>query len=305
MPRAANGDIEIEYETIGDRQDRPLLLIMGLATQLISWDDALCRAFADHGHFVIRFDNRDSGLSTKTPGRPPRLSSSLASAITRGHLGRSAPYTLADMAGDALAVLDDLAIDRAHVVGVSMGGMIGQMLAIDHRDRLLTLTSMISTTGAPRVGRATPRVMAHLLLPAATSRDQAIERTVRMRRLISGPHFDEAATRKQATTAHDRSFHPDGRRFQLTAITATGDRTSRLASVTTPTLVIHGDVDPLIHVSGGRATAAAIPGARLITFPDLGHGLPPARWDDLVSAITEHTTAHHTGGSTSERSPTR
>lgn len=290
MPRADNSGVEIEYETFGDRRDQPLLLIMGFTTQMTAWDVGFCHALAERGHLVIRFDNRDVGLSTRSPKPAPNILS-LMTAAAAGPLTVKVPYTLSDMGGDALAVLDDLGLDQAHVLGASMGGMIAQTLAIEYGARLTTLTIMMSTTGAPDVGQASPEALTALLAPPPGDRAGAIARSVATRRAISGPLFDEAKAEAMATAAYDRSFHPEGGAFQLAAILESGDRTSRLRTVTVPTLVLHGKLDPLIDVSGGRALAATIPGARLHTIPQMGHDLPEPLWPEMVDAIAGHTNA--------------
>ena len=277
--------IELCYDTFGEPDDSALLLVHGLGTQLTGWDEAFCGALADRGLFVVRFDNRDVGLSTKTP--PP------APALVPGPggfgLAGDPPYTLSTMADDAAALLDALGIPAAHVVGASMGGMIAQHLAFEHPDRVHSLTSIMSTTGAPDVGQPTPAALMALITPAPAERAAYIEHVVRNWRVLSGPLFDEGRTRVRAAAGYDRSFHPLGAAFQLAAIVSSGDRTERLKSISQPTLVIHGAADPLIDVSGGRATAAAIPGARLIVLDEMGHDLPEPLWPQLIDAITGHT----------------
>ncbi|MFV0524226.1 MAG: alpha/beta fold hydrolase [Acidimicrobiales bacterium] len=286
MPRATNGPTEIEYDTFGAPTDPAVLLIMGYTAQMTAWDERFCQQIADRSYFVIRFDNRDVGLSSKTEGTAPSLLS-LVVAVQSGEPLPDVPYTLSDMAADGLAVLDDLGVERAHIVGASMGGMIAQQLAIDHPERVISLTSIMSTTGNPEVGQASDEAMMALVSPVPTERDDIIERSVELAKLLTGVHFDDARARTRAANAYDRSFHPAGAGFQMAAIAASGDRTDRLAGLSVPALVIHGAADPLVTPSGGEATAAAIPGATLLMVSDMGHDLPPARWDEIVGAITD------------------
>lgn len=287
MPVADNDGVQITYETIGDPADPATLLIMGFTAQLTAWDTEFCKMLADRGRFVIRFDNRDCGLSSKTEGDPPNIIS-LMMAVTSGQeITVEVPYTLSDMAADAMAVLDDLGIDAAHVVGASMGGMIAQQVAIDHPERVLSLTSIMSTTGDPSVGQGQQEALGALFSPPPTERDAAIQRGVDIGKVICGPHYDEEVARIRIADAYDRCYHPAGAPFQMAAIAKTGNRTEALKGLDVPTLVIHGDVDPLVTPSGGAATAEAIPGARLLTFDDMGHDLPEPRWPEIVGAIIE------------------
>ncbi len=288
MPTAQNHDLTIEYDAFGDPADPAVLLIMGFTAQMIAWDEELCRLIAGHGLHVIRYDNRDCGLSSKTAGEPPNIMA-LMMAAQLGNPVENVPYTLSDMATDGLAVLDGLGIERAHVVGASMGGMIAQVMAIEHPDRVASLTSIMSTTGNPSVGQPSPEAMAALVTPPPSDREGVIEAGVRLYGLIGGSYeVDEQLVRERMAAAFDRSFHPIGAAFQMAAIMGTGDRTERLASVTAPTLVIHGLEDPLIAPSGGEATAAAIPGAELVTYERMGHDLPRQIWDDLVGRLAHH-----------------
>lgn len=271
MPRAQVGDIELEYEVTGSGD--PLLMIMGLGAQLTAWPDGLRSELAARGFQVIVFDNRDVGLSTK--------------------LDDGEPYTLWDMADDASGLLDHLGIDAAHVVGASMGGMIAQCFAIRHTARVRTLTSIMSTTGDPSVGAPTPEAMERLLLPPKEGRDGQIDQAVETTRVIWGDAevfpFDESAIRERAEATYDRCFHPMGRLRHLQAIQATGDRTAELRDLRIPTLVVHGDADPLVTHSGGVATANAIPGAELLTIAGMGHSLPEPTWPELAAAIAKLT----------------
>ena len=257
---------------------------MGLGTQMIGWPDGFCDALADHGMHVIRFDNRDIGLSTHITDAP---APDVGAALTGDH--SSASYKLSDMAGDTVGLLDALELPSAHVIGASMGGMIAQTVAIEHPGRVRSLTSIMSTTGDPSVGQATRPAMAALLSPPAASREQAIERTLAIVRVIGSPGFelDEAEIRRRTGLAYDRSNDPVGVARQLVAIAASGDRTAALRRVSVPTLVVHGADDPLVDVSGGQATARAIAGADLAVFDGMGHDLPRGLWVELAGRIGE------------------
>lgn len=289
---ATSGAIEIAYETFGEPGDPPVVLIMGLATQMIAWPDEFCQAIADDGFFVVRFDNRDIGLSTHldAAGMPD------ISAVFTGAPITDAPYVLADMADDTRGLLDALGIDRAHIVGASMGGMIAQEFALRHGDRTRSLTSVFSTP-APAIGAATPKATEALLTPPPTSEEAAGERTVAVYRIIGSPGFplDEDGLRERGREAFRRSSDPFGSARQLYAIHASGDRTEQLSTLDVPTLVLHGEDDPLVQVAGGIATAEAIPGAELITYRGMGHDLPRELWPDLVGRITGHARANRGG----------
>jgi len=284
MPTATANGITIEYETFGDPAAPPVLLIMGFAGQLTLWDPGFCADLADAGFYVIRYDNRDVGLSTwlDDTGEPDLL------ALLGGDA--SAPYSIADMAADAAGLLDALGLDAAHIVGVSMGGMIAQAFAIDHPARVRTLTSIMSSTGDPTVGQPDPDALAALVPAPPTSRQEAMDQGVVMWRTIGSPGFpfDEAMVRERAGAAYDRAFHPAGNSRQFAAIATQPDRTAPLAAVTAPTLVIHGEADPLVDPSGGRATAAAIPGARLHLVPGMGHDMPQELSDPFVAELAAH-----------------
>jgi pimeloyl-ACP methyl ester carboxylesterase len=276
------GDVELAYETFGSPEGAPLLLVMGLATQMIGWPDDLCRMLAERGLYVVRFDNRDIGLSTHldSAGAPDVL------AVMGGDHSRVA-YRLADMAEDTAGLLDALGLDSAHVVGASMGGMIAQSLAIRHPERVRSLTSIMSTTGDPAVGAPAEAALGVLLAPPATDRDSAVQRAVDTYRVIGSPgfEFDEHGLRERAGLSFDRAYDPAGVARQLAAILASPDRTADLARVAVPTLVVHGAQDALVDVSGGRATAAAIPGAELFVVDGMGHDLPRAVWPELADRI--------------------
>ncbi len=287
MPAARANGIEIAYETFGAPEGRPLLLIMGLAAQMILWDDHFCAALASRGHRVIRFDNRDVGLSSKLEeaGMPDA-----AAAMQAALLGErvDAPYTLRDMAADAVGLLDALGIAAAHVVGASMGGMIAQAMAIAHPARVLSLTSIMSSTGDRSLPPARPAAAAVLLLPVVTGRAANVERAVQVFRTIGSPGFpfDEERVRRRAARSYDRCFNPVGLARQLVAIMASGSRKEALKSVAVPTLVIHGADDPLVPLAGGLDTAESIPGAELLIVEGMGHDLPRGAWPRIVDAIS-------------------
>jgi pimeloyl-ACP methyl ester carboxylesterase len=283
IQQAQVGDLEIAYETFGDAGDPPVLLIMGLATQMIGWPDDFCAGLADRGHFVVRFDNRDIGLSTHldSAGAPDILS-------ILGGGASSVPYGLADLADDTVGLLDVLGLDRVHVVGASMGGMIAQLVALRHPARVRSLTSIMSTTGDPSVGGPNEAALAVLLAPPAGDREAAVQRVVDTYRVIGSPgfEFDESSVRERAGLSFDRAYNPAGVARQLAAILTTPDRTHDLKAVSVPTLVIHGSEDALVNVSGGRATAAAIPGAELVVVDGMGHDLPRAVWPEITDRIS-------------------
>jgi pimeloyl-ACP methyl ester carboxylesterase len=282
--RAAVGELELVYETIGDAGDPPLLLVMGLGMQLIHWDLELCELLAERGFHVIRFDNRDAGLSTKVDAPVPNVMKLMA-----GLPGR-VPYRLADMADDAFGLLDHLSIERAHVAGVSMGGMIGQTMAMRRPERVLSLASLLSTTGDRRVGTPKLRVWSVLMKRAPDDRDAYIEYFARVFKLIGSPGYDvdEERSRELAAATYDRCHHPPGTARQLAAILASGSRTAGLRKLDVPAVVIHGEDDPLVPRRAGVATAKAIPNAELRTFPGMGHDLPRELWPEFVEAIAKN-----------------
>jgi pimeloyl-ACP methyl ester carboxylesterase len=284
MPQLTANGISLEYDTFGE-PDRPaLLLVMGLGAQMIAWDPALCQLLVDKGFHVIRFDNRDTGLSQSFDDRPLDPAAVFAGDVA------SAPYRLWDMAADAAGLLTALGIERAHVVGASMGGMIVQELLIRHADRLLSACSIMSTTGDPSVGQSTPAAIGALRAPAPQTAAEAGEATVRAAKIIGSPGFplDEDRLRANGIVAFERARNPMGFMRQFAAILASGDRTEALRSVTVPTLVIHGEADPLLDISGGKATAAAIPDSRLLTILGMGHDLPRPAWPLIVDAIADN-----------------
>jgi pimeloyl-ACP methyl ester carboxylesterase len=282
---ATVGDLELCFETFGDRADPALLLIMGLGTQMIAWRDAFCDGLAERGFYVVRFDNRDVGRSTWLDDLP---------VPTRGQLilrdKRAARYTLEDMARDAVGLLDALGIERAHVVGASMGAMIAQTVAAHHPARVLSLVSIMGSTGSRWSGQPTLRASQALLAAPPADRDGYVEHVVKNAAIIGSPGFerDEADLRQLARTSFDRGRNPAGASRQLAGIIAAGDRTAMLRRITAPTLVIHGKADKLVRPSGGRATAKAVPGAALLEIEGMGHDLPRGAWPRITDAIAEN-----------------
>ena len=287
MPLAPSNGLEIWYETIGDPADVPLLLVMGLGAQAISWDIDFCQTLADRGFYVIRFDNRDVGLSTKVESDQIDFAAQFVKAFAGEAI--EAPYVLADMAADTAGLLDHLGIDAAHVVGASMGGMIAQQFALDYPRRVLTLTSIMSMTGDPDVGAPHPDALAVLIKPPAPDRESYLDSYVDSSRIIGSPdYFDEALARQRGAEAYDRCFYPAGVGRQLLGIMASGSRSERLRTLDIPTLVIHGGIDPLVDVTGGRRTAEVIPNADYLEIDDMGHDLPRQLWPVVVEAVTRH-----------------
>jgi pimeloyl-ACP methyl ester carboxylesterase len=290
MSFATNGNVELYYETFGERGKETLLLVNGLGSQCINFDVALIQKFVDRGFFVVRYDNRDVGLSTKLDDFTPRLAD-VAKAMRSGQRA-DVPYRLSDMAGDAVAVLDALEVARAHVMGVSMGGMIVQQLAIDHPQRLRSMTSIMSTTGDPEVGQASAEVAELFYAPPGTDRASVIARNQALQRLYTSPgQFDPEECAQRVGAAFDRCFSPRGIARQLAAIIATGSRSEALRSVHVPALILHGDADTLIDISGGVRTAECIPGARFVPIAGMGHDLAPIFWDRIVQLISGHALA--------------
>jgi pimeloyl-ACP methyl ester carboxylesterase len=284
----ANG-IQIEYESFGERSGEPILLVMGLGAQMLLWDEEFCQQLADRGHWVVRYDNRDVGLSTHfdASGEP-----NLPQIMLEAQSGKTpaVAYTLDDMADDAVGLCDALGLQRVHVVGASMGGMIAQTIAYRHPARISSLVSIMSSTGSPSLPPAKPELLARLAGPAPVGRDATIEAAIETWRMISGPGypFDEALVRERTGLMYDRANHPQGQARQLAAILAHGDRSPRLAAVRAPTLVIHGTDDPLVPVAGGVHTHASIPGSELLLIPGMGHDLPRPLFAKLVDAISTH-----------------
>jgi pimeloyl-ACP methyl ester carboxylesterase len=275
--------VELAYETFGDPSADPLLLVMGLGGPMTWWDPEFCRRLAGAGFYVIRYDNRDVGRSTKVQGRVTRR------MIVRAFLGRRvrAPYTLSDMAADGFALLDHLGIDRAHVLGISMGGMIVQTMALDHPERVLSLTSIMSTTGRRTVGWQDPRLLPMLLARRQASREAYVETSARLWKLIGSPLYPDTteAVRDRAAETFDRGVNASGVMRQMLAILCQPDRSRHLADLRIPTLVVHGLADRMVHVSGGRATSRAVPGSELLLVPGMGHDLPAPLHETFVEAI--------------------
>ena len=297
--RLRNG-IDLCYDTFGAPNRPALLLVMGLAGPLTWWHSGLCQELAERGFHVIRFDNRDAGRSTILNDlRVPN-------DLVRSFLRRTVPpYTINDLAGDAIGLLDALGIERAHVTGVSMGGMIAQTMAIENSQRVLSLVSMMSTTGRRSVGWQDPRLLSMLLRPASRSRDEVIEQSVRTWATIGSPAYPTPSeeTRRRAAETYDRGVSQSGAARQLRAILAQSDRTSLLGRLAIPALVVHGLRDRLVHISGGRATAAAIPGAELLLIPGMGHDLPNQLWPVFADGIER--TAQRAANSSSSSSASR
>ncbi len=287
----ANG-LRIEYDTFGDPGNEAMLLIMGLGTQMISWPADFCTALADDGHYVVRFDNRDVGLSTKFDGvRAPGRMHYLLHRVLNTKL--RVPYTLDDMAADAVGVLDALGIDSAHVVGASMGGMIAQLLAVDYPERVRSLTSFMSTSGNSRLPAARPEITRQIVLNRPKNPQPAamLEHTMRTAKMISSPGFprSDEAWRELISASIERSFYPQGFLRQMAAIVADGSRVKRLRRIDAPTLVIHGREDPLVPVECGIDTARNIKGSRLEIIEGMGHDIPPPLIATLTALIAEHT----------------
>ena len=288
MSRALANGIEIEYDTFGSRSSPALLLIMGLGGQMIYWDEDLCDMLAARGHFVIRFDNRDVGLSTHfTSATVPDMAK--AREVRRDSEG--IPYTLEDMAEDAFGLLDELGIEKAHVFGTSMGGMIAQIMAIRRPSRVLSLISMSSSTGNPGLSFPGPEETGLSPGPEPMEREANIAFTVRGLHMLAGRGFpfDEEGVHILVERAYDRSFYPEGRWRQLAAVIAAQSRKGALASLKLPTLVIHGDDDLLVPLIHGRDAADSIAGAKLLIIPGMGHDLPRRIWPLIVERVAEHT----------------
>lgn len=290
MAFATNESVELYYETFGEPGNETLLIVSGLGSQCINVDTALIQKFVDRGFFVVRYDNRDVGLSTQLDAFTPRVSD----VVTAVRSGKPAdvPYRLSDMASDATAVLDAVEVPVAHVMGMSMGGMIVQQLAIDHPQRLRSMTSIMSTTGDPDVGQSSAEVAALFYAPPGTDRASVIANAQALERLYTSPgQFDLERSAQRIGDAFDRCFSPLGVARQLAAIIASGSRSEALRSVRVPALVIHGDADTLIDISGGVRTAQCIPGARFVEIAGMGHDLAPIFWDRIVQLVGGHALA--------------
>ena len=288
MAEARANGISITYDEFGAKDAAPLLLIMGLGAQMTRWPPALCEAIAARGFHVIRFDNRDAGLSTHFVEAGVPDMAAVAAAVREGKPA-PVPYTLSDMAADAAGLLDALGIARAHIVGASMGGMIAQLVAAEHPDKVLSLTSIMSNTGNPDTPRATPEAMAVLTNrpPHPSDEEAYLKHTVASARVTGSPAYpaDEAVLRANALADVKRCYEPTGFARQMAAVTASGDRRPKLKTITAPTVVVHGEADPLVPVEGGHDTAANIPGAELVVIPGMGHDLPAALYGAIVDAI--------------------
>jgi len=287
MPRAElPTGIELEYETFGDPADPTLLLVCGYTSQLNGWDAGLCEQLVDQGLHVVRYDNRDVGLSTKLSGAASPMK--VLAAQIAGEPIPEVPYTLSDMAQDGIGLLDHIGVDRAHIAGVSMGGMIVQTMAIEHPTRIASMTSVMSSTGAPRVGAPTPEARNALLAAPPSNRQGYIDASERTTVWASRKHVDVDAIRQRAADDFDRMYYPQGAVRQLAAIYASGDRSDALRGLDVPTLVIHGRDDTLITPSGGEATAELIPGSKLLMLADMGHDMPRPLWPTFAEAIGGH-----------------
>ena len=289
MPNVTANGIQIEYDTVGDRSFPALLLIAGNGAQINFWDVEFCELLAKKGYYVIRFDNRDAGLSTKfyeagIPDFPAAIK-----AAMEGKPVESA-YSLDDMADDAVGLLDALGIEKAHICGASMGGMIAQVIAYRHPKHVLSLTSIMSTTGNPDLPQAKPETIAAVLAPAPAQREAYVEHNMNIWRKIWSPGFpfEEERARMFITESYDRSYYPQGMVRQNIALIANGDRRPLLSTIAVPTLVIHGADDPLIPVEGGTDTARVIPGARLLIINGMGHDMPKGVWAQMVDAISKN-----------------
>ena len=293
MPKASftstdNRQMEIEYDTFGNPADQPLLLIMGFTAQMVVWDEEFCKQLADRGHFVIRFDNRDCGLSTKLHGVPSNSDAVIMAAMMETEMP-PVPYTLSDMAADAMKVLDHLNIERAHIMGASMGGMIAQTVAIEHPHRVKTLISIMSQPGELTVGQPTQEAMELIVTPAPTDRDEYIAFAPKWQLWQSKKYRSDEISRRNAIRDFDRSNYPEGGPRQMAAIYASGSRAEGLQKLQIPTLVIHGTEDQLITPSGGERTAELIPNSTLLMVDDMGHDMPQPLWPLYLDAITKHT----------------
>jgi pimeloyl-ACP methyl ester carboxylesterase len=290
MPTFKANNISIEFETFGEPDAKPLLLVMGLGAQMIAWDENLCQQLADAGHFVIRYDNRDAGLSTHLHEHGvPDFEAIAVELATNG--SAKVPYTLDDMAEDGIAVLDELGIKQAHICGASLGGMIVQAMAINHPDRILSMTSIMSSTGNPGLPPAHPEAMAALTSERKDEPEHAMSRAVAVSKVIGSKGFerDEERIRHKALESYNRAYNPDGVVRQMAAVMTHGDRRPGLNTLKLPCLVIHGDIDPLVPVTGGHDTHQNVPDAELMIIEGMGHDLPKGAWDQIVKGIASLT----------------
>jgi pimeloyl-ACP methyl ester carboxylesterase len=291
MSKANANGIQIEYETFGDRSGRPLLLIMGLGQQLTEWSEEVLKQLADEGHFVIVYDNRDTGLSSKMEEAGVPDVAGIQGALIRGEKFKI-PYTFSDMSDDAVGLLDALCIKKAHICGISMGGAIAQIMAISHPSNLLSLILIYAPTYNPNLPQPKPKIKNLMRSPPITDRNAYVERAINRFRIISGSGFplDEEWVRQMSERTYDRSYYPGGIKRHLLARLACGNLRPALPSVTAPTLVIHGEEDPFLPVENGMDAAEAIPGAELMIIKGMGH-YPPHKgpWPGIVKAIAAHT----------------
>jgi len=293
MPKVHTNSIDIEYEVFGASSDPTILLIMGLGMQMIAWPEDFCRNLAARGYRVVRYDNRDTGFSTKFEGqKAPSIKSLFFRRALRWPI--RTPYTLEDMADDAVGLLEEVGIDSAHVVGASMGGMIAQNLAARHPKRVRTLTSIMSTTGHGSLPGTDPSVARHVFhsRPSGNDRESVIAHNIRTLELIGSPSYpvDEEKRRELASMSYDRSFYPQGFLRHIAAIFQDGNRRKRIGKIKAPTLVIHGREDPLVPLAGGIDTAQHVAGARLEIIDGMGHNLPIELWPRIIGLIVEHAT---------------
>ncbi len=285
----ANG-IDIWFEQFGDPDDPAMLLVSGLGAQAIGYEPEYCKGIAELGLNVIRYDNRDVGLSTHVDHEVGDVMEAFASAVAGGEV--DAPYTLSDMAADGMALLSGLGIESAHIAGSSMGGMIVQTMAIEHPERVRSLTSVMSTTGEVEYGLPEPECLAGLasIMAPSETREERIESGVRLQKLIGTPtEWDEDRTRQKSAEQVDRAYDPDGTARQMLSILASGHRAEGLTKLEVPTMVLHGDCDPLVNVSGGERTAELVPGSEFRLMDGMGHDLPPAYWSHAIEAIRSVT----------------
>lgn len=290
MTKIKANNIEIEYDTFGDPSGNPLLLVMGLGTQMIAWVPEFCELLVKKGFYVIRFDNRDVGLSTKFGdlGIP-----NVMNVINKARSGEKIvpPYTLEDMADDAVGLLDALNVEKANICGASMGSMISQVIAYRHPSRVLSLVSIMGSTGNPELPEPKPEAMQVLMVPMPSKREKYIKESIKRGKIIYGSFpYDEEVRKKLAEQAYDRCYYPEGQTRQLVAILANGDRRKKLKDIKVPTLVIHGKDDPLVPMEGGIDTSKNIPGAKLLLIEKMGHSLPPEVWNQVIGAIVENAT---------------
>lgn len=289
MPNVTANGIQIEYDTFGDSSSPALLLVMGGGSQMIFWEVEFCALLAKRGHFVIRFDNRDVGLSTKfeAAGIPDLMAAMKGEPVIPA-------YSLEDMADDAVGLLDALGIEKAHICGASIGGLIAQVISYRRPERVLSLTSIMSSTGNPELPQIKPEILAAVYKPVPSERAAYIEHNVNFWRTLWSPGFpfDERRLRKVMAESYDRSYYPQGMARQSAAVLAHGYPRSSIASIKAPTLVIHGDADPFMSVEGGKETAQLIPGAKLLIIEGMGHDLPKEAWPKIIEAIADHTGGH-------------